>query len=51
VLVEDHLPLVSVAPSDTSGAVKFGSAGLRLYYSQACGSGTGELHTLAVTVN
>jgi hypothetical protein len=51
VLVEDNLPLVTVAPSDTSSAVKFGSAGIRQYYSQACGSGTAELHTLTVTVN
>jgi hypothetical protein len=51
VLVEDDLPLVTVAPSDTSSGVKFASAGLRQYYSQACGSGTAELHTLAVTVN
>jgi len=43
--------LVTVAPGDTSGAVKFTSAGLRQYYSQACGSGTAERHTLAVTVN
>jgi hypothetical protein len=51
VLVDEDLPLVSVAPSDTSGAVKFSSAGIRQYYSQACGSGLGQLHTLAVTVN
>lgn len=51
VLLEDHLPLVSVAPNDTSNAVKFASAGIRQYYSQACGSGIGEQHTLAVTVN
>jgi hypothetical protein len=51
VLVDDDLPLVSVAPSDTSNAVQFRSAGLRQYYSQACGSGIAELHTLAVTVN
>lgn len=51
VLVEDDLPLVTVAPGDTSGAVKFTTAGLRQYYSQACGSGTAERHTLAVTVN
>jgi hypothetical protein len=51
VLLEDNLPLVSVAPNDTSGAVKFSSAGLRQYYSQACGSGIAEQHTLAVTVN
>jgi hypothetical protein len=51
VLLDDHLPLVSVAPNDTSRAAEFSDAGLRQYYSQACGSGTGELHTLAVTVN
>ena len=51
VLVDDNLPLVSVAPGDTSGAVKFRDAGIRQYYSQACGSGTSELHVLAVTVN
>ena len=51
VLVEDDLPLLTVAPGDTSGAVKFTSAGLRQYYSQACGSGTAERHTLAVTIN
>ena len=48
---EEDLPLVTVAPSDTSGAVKFSSAGIRQYYSQACGSGTAERHTLAITVN
>lgn len=51
VLVDDHLPLVSVAPQSTSSAVKFHSPGIREYYSQACGSGVGERHTLAVTVN
>jgi len=51
VLLDDNLPLVSVAPGDTSGAVKFSDAGLRQYYSQACGSGVAELHTLAVTIN
>ena len=45
------VPLVSVAAGDTSSAVKFSNAGLRQYYSQACGSGTANLHTLAVTVN
>ena len=45
------VPLVSVAPGDTSGAVKFSKAGLRQYYSQACGSGTANRHTLAVTIN
>jgi hypothetical protein len=48
---EADVPLVSVAPDDTSSAVKFSSAGLREYYSQACGSGTANRHTLAVTVN
>ena len=51
VLIDDNLPLVSVAPGDTSGAVKFRDAGLRQYYSQGCGSGLGELHMLAVTIN
>ncbi len=51
VLTKDNLPLVSVAPSDTSGAVKFREPGIYQYYSQACGSGSSELHTLAVTVN
>jgi plastocyanin len=51
VLLNDNLPLVSVAPNDTSGAVKFHEPGIHHYYSQACGSGLGELHTLAVTVN
>ena len=51
VLKDDDLPLVSVAPGDTSRAIEFSSAGLRQYYSQACGSGLGELHTLAVTIN
>jgi hypothetical protein len=51
VLAEDDLPLVTVQPGATSGAVKFSSAGLRQYYSQACGSGIAEQHTLAVTVN
>jgi hypothetical protein len=45
------VPLVSVAPGDTSGAVKFNNAGLRQYYSQACGSGTANRHTLAITIN
>ena len=48
---EADVPLVSVAPNDTSGAVKFSEAGLREYYSQACGSGVGNRHTLAVTIN
>jgi plastocyanin len=51
VLVENNLPLVSVAPGDTSGAVKFNDPGIHRYYSQGCGSGTSELHTLSVTVN
>jgi plastocyanin len=51
VLVENNLPLVSVAPGDTSGAVKFNDPGIHQYYSQGCGSGTSELHTLSVTVN
>lgn len=51
VLVGDNLPLVSVAPGDTSGAVKFRDPGIHQYYSQGCGSGTAELHTLSVTVN
>jgi len=51
VLVEDNLPLVSVAPGDTSGAVKFRDPGIHQYYSQGCGSGVSERHTLSVTVN
>jgi plastocyanin len=51
VLVKDNLPLVSVAPGDTSGAVKFSDPGIHQYYSQGCGSGTADLHTLSVTVN
>ena len=51
VLLKDNLPLVSVAPGDTSGAVKFNDPGIHQYYSQACGAGTAELHTLSVTVN
>ncbi|HEU4996001.1 MAG TPA: hypothetical protein VFT29_14355 [Gemmatimonadaceae bacterium] len=51
VLTKDNLPLISVAPSDTSGAVKFREPGIYQYYSQGCGSGSSELHTLAVTVN
>jgi len=51
ILKEDDLPLVSVAPGDTSGAVKFREPGVHQYYSQGCGSGTAELHTLSVTVN
>ena len=45
------VPLVSVAPNDTSGAVKFSTAAVRQYYSQACGSGTANRHTLAITIN
>jgi hypothetical protein len=48
---DDDLPLVSVAPNDTSGAVKFNDEGIRHYYSLGCGSALGELHVLAVTVN
>ena len=51
VLLKNNLPLVSVAPGDTSGAVKFNEPGIHQYYSQACGSGNAELHTLSVTVN
>jgi hypothetical protein len=51
VLAEDNLPLVSVAPGDTSNAVKFRDPGIHQYYSQGCGSGTAELHTISVTVN
>lgn len=51
VLLENNLPLVSVAPGDTSGAVKFRDPGIHQYYSQGCGSGTSEFHTLSVTVN
>lgn len=51
VLLDDHLPLVSVAPNDTSRAVEFSEAGLQQYYSQGCGAGIGELHTLAITIN
>jgi hypothetical protein len=53
VLIEDgeDLPLVSVAPGDTSGAVRFNSEGIRQYYSLGCGSALSERHTLAVTVN
>ena len=48
---EDDVPLTSVAPGDTSGAVKFTEAGVREYYSQVCGSGPGVRHTLSVTIN
>jgi hypothetical protein len=51
VLKHDDLPLVAVAPGDTSNAVKFSEPGIYRYYSQGCGSGASELHTLSVTVN
>lgn len=51
VLLDDNVPLVSVAPGDTSSAVKFSEAGIRQYYSQGCGAGSTNLHTLAVTIN
>jgi hypothetical protein len=51
VLRKDNLPLVAVAPGETSNAVKFSEPGIYQYYSQACGSGNAELHTLSVTVN
>lgn len=51
VLVENDVPLVSVAAGDTSTAVKFRSEGVRQYYSLGCGSALSERHTLAVTVN
>ena len=51
VLREDHLPLVAVAPNDTSNAVKFADPGIYQYYSQGCGSVSSELHTLSVTIN
>ena len=51
VLRHDNVPLVAVAPNDTSNAVKFDDAGVYYYYSQGCGSTTTELHTLAVTIN
>jgi hypothetical protein len=51
VLVDDDTPLVSVAPGETSRAVKFRTEGVRQYYSLGCGSAAGERHTLAVTVN
>ena len=49
VLRKDNVPLVAVAPNDTSGAVKFSEPGIYQYYSQGCGSA--ELHTLSVTIN
>lgn len=51
VLLEDDLPLVSVPPNSVSGAIQFRSPGIHEYYSQGCGSGPGERHTLSVTVN
>lgn len=51
VLAGDNVPLVSVAPGDTSGAVKFADAGVHQYYSQGCGSALSEMHTLSVTIN
>lgn len=51
VLKQDNLPLVAVAAGDTSNAVKFSEPGIYQYYSQGCGSGTTELHTLSVTIN
>lgn len=49
VLKQNNVPLVSVAPGDTSRAVKFADPGVYQYYSQGCGSG--DLHTLSVTIN
>ena len=51
VLRGDDVPLVAVAPNDTSRAVKFSDAGTYYYYSQGCGSTNTELHTLSVTIN
>ncbi|NUO62730.1 MAG: hypothetical protein HOQ11_07305 [Gemmatimonadaceae bacterium] len=51
VLRKDDVPLVAVAPNDTSRAVKFSDAGVYYYYSQGCGSTNAELHTLSVTIN
>ena len=51
VLKQDNVPLVAVAPGDTSNAVKFSEPGIYQYYSQGCGSGTTELHTLSITIN
>ena len=51
VLRQDNVPLVAVAPNDTSRAVKFSDAGTYYYYSQGCGSTNTELHTLSVTIN
>lgn len=49
VLKQNDVPLVSVAPGDTSRAVKFNDPGIYDYYSQGCGAG--DLHTLSVTIN
>ena len=51
VMREDNVPLVAVAPDDTSNAVKFSEPGIYHYYSQGCGSSTTELHALSVTIN
>ena len=51
VLRQDNVPLVAVAPNDTSRAVKFADAGVYYYYSQGCGSTNTETHTLSVTIN
>ena len=51
VMKENNVPLVAVAPGDSSRAVKFSNPGVYEYYSQGCGSGTTELHTLSVTIN
>lgn len=49
VMKQNDVPLVSVAPGDTSRAVKFSDPGVYQYYSQGCGAG--DLHTLSVTIN
>ena len=51
VLRQDNVPLVAVAPNDTSRAVKFADPGVYYYYSQGCGSTNTETHTLSVTIN
>ena len=51
VLYKNNVPLVAVAPNDTSNAVKFSEPGIYQYYSQGCGSSSTELHTLSVTIN
>ena len=51
VLQKDHVPLVSIAPNETSRPVKFSEPGIYQYYSQGCGSSSAELHTLSVTIN